>query len=88
MKAAAVEMHEESSKSLLFPTYSRSSKPTRDRADKWGERSLFERPKHQFLMVQVLIPVKEINIFDEEAFLQVTGTQHCQPWPVAVLKMD
>lgn len=39
-------------------------------------------------MVQLLLLVEEINVFDEEAFLQVTGTRRCQPWPVAVLRMD
>ena len=88
MKITAVEMHEQSGKNLLFPTYSRTSEPTGDRPDKWGGKSLSERHKHQFLMVQLLIPVKEINVFDEEAFLQVKGTQHCQPWPIAALSVD
>lgn len=39
-------------------------------------------------MVQLLIAVKEINVLEKEAFLQVTGTQHHQPQPITVLRMD
>lgn len=67
------------------PSYSRSSNPTTDRPDEWGEKSLPERHKHHSLMVQLSISVKEIRAFDFEAFLQVTGTQH---WPGSVFRAD
>lgn len=48
MQIAAVEMHEQSCKSLLLPTYSRSSKPTRDRTDKWGGKAYLKGTNTSF----------------------------------------